>query len=375
MNDLVLLSYDYPPNDGGISRLAAAFSSGLAADGVAVEVCTLGGNATSEGLPRPELATVELPRSRIWREFALLRYLLSRPKNIRIITTVWNPEATLAWLLGRRNLYVLAHGNEVMPYPQGMTFRLKAWLRKKVLASARCVICNSRYTEHLVSSIAVDATTAVVNPGVDTAHFNVELTQDEARARLGLPQNKRLLLSVSRIDDYKGHDVVLDALVALTEEQRRQLHYVVAGKGGHLKALQRRASELGLEASISWLGFVADESLPLLYKAADLFVLCTREDKALRGVEGFGMVFLEAQAAGLAVVGTRAGGIPDAVREGRGGWLIDQDDSLAFGKHLETLLNRPEQVNEQGRLGQERARTECGWRQYTQNLLDVLEKY
>ncbi|GAA3535667.1 glycosyltransferase family 4 protein [Zobellella aerophila] len=375
MNNLILLSYDYPPNDGGISRLTAEFASGLAAEGLAIEVCTLDGSAIREGVVRPELATVELPRKKLWRELALLRYLLSRPKKSKIITTVWNPEATLAWLLGRKNLYVLAHGNEVMQYPQGLTFRLKAQLRKKVLAAARCVICNSRYTERLVRAIAPNAKTTVINPGVDIARFSIGLKQNEAKERLGLPQHKSLLLSVSRIDDYKGHDVVLDALVALPVEQRQRLHYVVAGKGSHLDALKRRASELGLEECISWLGFVSDEILPLLYRAADLFVLCTREDKAQRGVEGFGMVFLEAQAAGLAVVGTRAGGIPDAIQEGRGGWLIDQDNSRAFGKHLDMLLTKPEQVSEQGRLGLERARAECSWRHYTLNLLSVLEKY
>lgn len=374
-NNLILLSYDYPPNDGGISRLTAAFASGLAAEGLKVEICTLEGSTITEGLARPELPTVELPRKKGWRELVLLRYLLSRPQKSQIISTVWNPEATLAWLMGRRNLYVLAHGNEVMPYPNGLKFRLKAWLRKKVLASVRCVICNSRYTEKLVLDIAPNATTKVINPCVDITRFSVGLTQAEAREHLGLPKDGNILLSVSRIDEYKGHDVVLDALAALPAEQRRLLHYVVAGRGGHLEALKCRAEQLGLSDGISWLGFVADEALPLLYKAANLFVLCTREDKTQRGVEGFGMVFLEAQAAGLPVVGTRAGGIPDAIQEGRGGWLIEPDDSAALGLLLDTLISRHDAIASQGRLGMERARSECSWRHYTRHLQDVLENY
>lgn len=374
-NTTIILSYDYPPNDGGISRLTAAFASGLSVEGVEVEVCTLDGNPMKQGLARPDLTTVELPRKKGWREIGLIRYLLSKPKQSKIITTVWNPEASVAWLLGRRNLYVLAHGNEVMPYPDGLGFRIKDWLRKKVLTTARCVICNSLYTESLVNSLAPAAKTTVINPGVDCERFNIGLTQLQARLQLGLPPEKRVLLSVSRIDEYKGHDVVLEALTALTKEQRQYIHYVVAGKGNHLEALRRRSTELGLDQHISWLGFVADDKLPLLYKAADLFVLCTREDKTQRGVEGFGMVFLEAQAAGLAVIGTRAGGIPDAIREGNGGWLIEQDDSTALVSRLQILITKPDDISTQGGLGMKRTQNECTWHHYTQDLLRALENY
>lgn len=371
----IILSYDYPPNDGGISRLTAAFATELAAKGVDLEVCTLEGSTVKQGLARPNLRTVELPRKKGRREFQLLRYLLSRPKQGKFIATVWNPEATLAWLLGRRNLYILAHGNEVMSYPKGSRYLLRSWLRKKVLTSARCVICNSRYTEQLVLNIAPAIKTTIINPGVDCERFDIALTQEQACQQIGLPTDKRILLSVSRVDDYKGHDVVLNALAKLPSAQLQKLHYVVAGKGGHLETLKRRATEMGLNDNITWLGFVADEQLPVLYKAADLFVLCTREDKHQRGVEGFGMVFLEAQAAGLAVIGTRAGGIPDAIQEGEGGWLIKQDDTQELVKYLEKLITAPEDIREQGRLGRKRARNKCTWQHYTQDLLNVLEKY
>jgi phosphatidylinositol alpha-1,6-mannosyltransferase len=374
MNDkITLLSYDYPPNDGGISRLAAAFADGLAKNGQNIEVCTLDDSLVKKGLARPEIPTIELPRKKLWREMALLQYLLKQPRNTKIITSVWNPEATLAWLLGRRNLYVLAHGNEVLAYPSGAGFRVKNWLRKKVLCSARNVICNSRYTETLVRELAPEATTTIINPGVDTARFDVSLTQYEARFRLSLPTDKKLLLSVSRVDEYKGHDVVLQSLALLTTEQRKKLHYVVAGKGSHLEVLKREATKLGLDEHITWLGFVADESLPILYKAADLFVLCTREDKKQRGVEGFGMVFLEAQASGLAVVGTRAGGIPDAIKAEYGGWLIEQDDQVALKCHLENLIENPDAIANQGLKGLKRVQSECTWQHYTNQLLTVLE--
>lgn len=372
--DMKLLSFDYPPNDGGISRLTSVLAWELKKKGLNIEVCTLHAESGKDGLSRPDLPTVELPRRKFLRELGLLRYLMNLPRGCLLITTVWNPEATIAWLIGMSNLYVLAHGNEVMPYPSGLKYKIKGWLRKQVLASARYVICNSQYTEQLVHNISPSIKTTIINPGVDPQRFKIEHTQTQARELLGLPDNKRILLSVSRIDEYKGHEVVLRALSELSMEQRQVLHYVVAGKGSHLTELKRQATELGLDNIITWLGFVPDEVLPVVYRAADLFVLCTREDKVQRGVEGFGMVFLEAQAAGLPVIGTRAGGIPDAIEVGRGGWLIEKDDSNALCSMLETLVDQPEIFASQSKQGQKRVFSECSWNHYIQRLQNLLEK-
>lgn len=372
---LIILSYDYPPNDGGISRLTAAFAKQLADSGMNLEVCTLKADNVEQRLLRPELPTIELSRKKGLRELELIKYLISKPKQIKVITTVWNPEGTLALLLRRTNLYILAHGNEVMPYPKGPKYLLKSWLRKKVLTSARCVICNSQYTEQLVANISPNIKTEVINPGVDLENFATNITQAEARQALELPSDKSIVLSVSRIDDYKGHDIILDALASIPKEQLKSIHYVVAGKGGHLENLKHRANELQISDYISWFGFVADEDLPALYKAADLFILCTREDKQQRGVEGFGMVFLEAQAAGLAVVGTRTGGIPDAIKSNEGGWLIDQNDGQAVATYLKKLIDNPKEFYEQGNIGYKRVQNHCTWQHYTRALLTILEKY
>ena len=372
---LILLSYDYPPNDGGISRLTAAFATELAAKNIHIELCTLKAESRGQGLARPNLPTVELSRTKGKREIGLLRYLISKSKQDQFITTVWNPEGTLAWLLGHHNLYILAHGNEVMPYPTTRKYLLKSILRKKVLLSARCVICNSHYTEQLVKDIDTKIKTTVVNPGVDYERFNTSITKLQACQELGLATDKRILLSVSRVDEYKGHDVVLNALASLPKIELEQVQYVVAGKGRHLDTLKQLAVELGVSENITWLGFVNDEQLPKLYKAADLFSLCTREDKQQRGVEGFGMVFLEAQASGLPVIGTDAGGISDAISHGEGGWLIDQDDSQELMGYIKKLINSPDIISEQGKLGSKRIHNSCTWRHYTNDLLTILEKY
>ncbi len=372
MKPVLLLSYDYPPNDGGISRLCSAVAHELHARGRQMGVLTLEAPHIID-TSRPALPTYEVPRAKVWRELATARYLRQLGRDSCVVTGVWNPEATVAMLMGHRDLIVMAHGNEVMPYPQGPAFSFKTFLRRRTLSAARIVVCNSRYTESLVKAIVPGAPTTVITPGVDASRFTVKVNVQISRAKISLPVGKQLILSVSRVDAYKGHDVVLRALAALPNEVRANLHYAVAGKGTHLAELKRLTFQLGLEDMVTWLGFVPDNDLPALYGAADLFILCTREDLHRRGVEGFGMVFLEAQAAGIPVIGTRAGGIPDAIEPGNGGWLIDQDDVGAVQRLLTQLANDTAPFRTQGSLGQRRARTVSTWRHYVDQLLEVVD--
>lgn len=146
------ISYDYPPNDGGISWLVAEVTAGLDKRGHDVGVLTLDGRNRA-GPIRPEVATNQVAHSGRKRDFATYRYIRSLPDDAKLVASVWNPEGTLAWLVGRsRRLWIMAHGNEVMQYPNGIGFRLKKWLRHRVLASVEAVICNGRYTEGLVKT-------------------------------------------------------------------------------------------------------------------------------------------------------------------------------------------------------------------------------
>jgi phosphatidylinositol alpha-1,6-mannosyltransferase len=372
MNRIAVLSYDYPPNDGGISRLVCAAVGELARRGRGVEVLTLATDGRT-GPSRPTVPTREVPSGGLRRDLATFGYLRSLAADALVLTTVWNPEATLAWLARRTHLTVMAHGNEVMPYPVGRTWGLKDRLRRRILGAAHAVVCNSRYTERLVRDLNPGARTAIICPAVDATRFGGRHDAPATRTHFGLPTGKRLILSVSRLDAYKGHDVMLRALAQLPREARSRLHYAVAGRGSHLHVLQRLASELGISDCVSWLRFVADEALPELYASADLFALCTREDPQARGVEGFGMVFLEAQAAGVAVLGTKAGGIPDAIVEGEGGWLVPQDDVAAVAAHLERLARDVAPFQQQGALGRERVCRDATWEKYVDRLLAIME--
>ena len=184
-----------------------------------------------------------------------------------------------------------------------------------------------------------------------------------------------MLSSVSRIQEYKGHEVVLNALSHLPTSVRKNFVYLIAGKGPYEPALRAQVHRLGLSSNVRWLGFVPEGDLPNVYRASDLFVLCTREAVDNQQVEGFGLVFLEAQACGTPVVGTRTGGIHDAVCEGEGGWLIAQDNAEELKRILLNLARNPAAFRLAGLAGRRRVERECTWLQYTERFVTVLKSH
>jgi phosphatidylinositol alpha-1,6-mannosyltransferase len=120
---------------------------------------------------------------------------------------------------------------------------------------------------------------------------------------------------------------------------------------------------------------VPDEELPALYNAADLYVGASRRHDLL--VEGFGISLVEASASGLAVVGGRSGGVPDAVREGEGetGLLVDPDDPRAVAAGITTLLADDERRRRMGAAGRRAVETYYNWDRVARDLMAIDEEF
>ena len=177
---------------------------------------------------------------------------------------------------------------------------------------------------------------AVIPLGVDLEQFTPG-ARDEARARLGVPLDERLLLAVGRIEPLKGLDILIRALAQLNERQPAVLAIIggderAAADIGRLRAL---AEELGVGDAVRFLGSRPHEALPDYYRAADVVVVPSF-------YESFGLVAVEAMACGVPVVASRVGGLASTVADGRTGYLIAWRCPEPFAEKIEVLLrNEP----------------------------------
>jgi glycosyltransferase involved in cell wall biosynthesis len=150
-----------------------------------------------------------------------------------------------------------------------------------------------------------------------------------ARAALGLASQDLLLLTPARLHPQKRHADLLAAMALLVDRFPR-LRLLCAGGGPLADTLVALAASAGLEARVQFLGWRPD--LPRLYAACDLVVLCSE-------IEGLPLALLEAQAAGRAIVATRVGGVPEAVREDASALLVPSHDPAALAAAIEVLAS------------------------------------
>jgi phosphatidylinositol alpha-1,6-mannosyltransferase len=355
---MLIYSFDYPPNDGGISRLCYELARQWGAAGGDTLVLTQASPAQESPRP-PQVREIRTTAQRPRREWESFRTLV-RQRSVPVICGIWYPEGLIATLARVRPRIILAHGTELMPRPSQWRRTLWSRLQRWTLASADLVIANSEYTRRLALRMVPESNVVAISLGVDVRRFSPG-DRDAAKGRWGVA-GKTVISTVARLHEYKGHDTVLEALAALPRHNLSQLVYLIAGRGPDRPRLEARAKTLGVESVVRWLGYVAEEELPALYLASDLFVLCTRESK--HDVEGFGLAFLEAQACATPVIGTRTGGIPDAISEGQGGWLIEQDDARELGRMLAALVTDPAPFRRAGNEARARVVRECGWEHY-----------
>jgi phosphatidylinositol alpha-1,6-mannosyltransferase len=367
-NQFLLFAFEYPPVSGGISRLCAEIGTGLKRD--QVNGCVLTQDC-SESVHNDGLPEVRVTSKRPVREWRAFQWLRKQRRDTPVICGVWYPEGLIAYLAGMRPLVVLAHGAELLPTVDRWRRPLWKALQRRVLESASLVIANSEYTRQLVSRIAPNAAVENIPLAVDPQRF-APRDRDTEKKKYGV-LGKRVLCTVSRMYPYKGHDLVLRTIARLVPAERDRVVYLVVGKGPYEPALKRLAVELGVESNVHWLGFVAEDELPHVYSASDLFVLCTRDAPEQRSVEGFGLVFLEAQSCGTPVVGTRTGGIPAAIQDGVGGWLIEQDDQAALAEIIRTLIHSPDLIWAAGIQARQRILRECTWDHYMLRFSPLLQ--
>lgn len=339
---LGMIAPEFPPDLGGMAELAGGLAQALAASWE-LDLFTL----PRRGLPavsfaqHPDLSLV------FARDAARLE---------RAGVAAWLAmNAGLAPLAGHLSapFFTYFHGNDFLqpwlpcgpalferlrrPYLGIVRHALRRAALRRALPRVRHVFTNSRNTARLITErLGVEpGRIGVVAPGVGEDFFQPHESPSGGPLRL---------LTVARLTRYtarKNVDGVLEAIALL--RGKLDLRYTVAGDGDDRPRLERLASALGLAGQVRFAGRVEREELLACYRDADLFVLTPRA--TANDVEGFGIVYVEAAASGVPVLGSRAGGATDAIEEATNGLLIDDASPAAIAAGIERFAAERERFS------------------------------
>ena len=367
------------------------------------EVCRRIGNTTvltrkTEGCPKQEMVEgidvrrVRLERWSFLRPESLLIYtgltvqMLLHSLRIRpgvIIAACVLPEGLVANIIGKIfgiPTLILAHGEEITTWGRTshltsrrqITSSLKQYFLWGTYKKADQIVANSEFTQQLLISGGVSPDkVAVVHPGTDPQRFTPRPKNKKLLAQWKL-EGRKVLLSIGRLTRRKGQDMVIRALPTILQAIPEAV-YLIVGTGDYETELKKMVCSLGLDSHARFLEEVADEFLPEIYNLADVFLMPNR---VLTGndVEGFGIVFLEAGASAIPVIGGQSGGVPDAIIDGETGILVDGNSPIDIAKAAIRILQNHHLAEQMGQAARTRVCEKLTWDHSAEKIRNLLNQ-
>ncbi len=264
---------------------------------------------------------------------------LQRQERFDVIHVHWlipfGPVVGLLRRLTKFRYIITAHGTDVFPFAegQGLTHHLLGWIHRIfTVPAADRIVAVSRALEaallHWIPAIPPDK--LCLGPmGFDSSLFSPAVATGTRRA------GPRLVF-VGRLVEVKGVRYLIDA-VDILRNRGVAVELRICGDGPLRRLLEEQVARLALSNSVRFEGHVAHDALPAVFYRADVFV-GPSVSTSLGEAEGFGLTFLEAQAAGLPVIGTDVGGIPDVIVDGQSGLLVTEKDAGAIAQSVLQLM-------------------------------------
>jgi phosphatidylinositol alpha-1,6-mannosyltransferase len=199
-----------------------------------------------------------------------------------------------------------------------------------------------------------------IAPGISIDHFvpgekNVGLLN-----KYNL-QNKLVIICVGRLVHRKGQDRLIQAMPKIVN-QLSNAHLVIVGEGPRGAHLKKLVAKNQLENSVTFVGRVSYDQLPMYLQLGDVFAMPARSRFFGLEVEGLGIVYLEASSCGLPVIAGASGGAPDAVLQGESGLVVDGNDPCAIASSVLTLLQDAELRGAMSKRGREWAQSQWSWK-------------
>ncbi|QSJ15472.1 glycosyltransferase family 4 protein [Nostoc sp. UHCC 0702] len=332
----------FPKTPGGLERYIYELTHSLAANQDQVELCGVGLPEIELNVPI-KLTNLASPDTAIWQRLWSIRTNFQK-------TRVSKPDAI--------NLHFALYSFpilDILPKGVPITFnfhgpwasesqqetidnKLSLFLKRQLIEKRtynscdRFIVLSKAFGKILHQDYQVPWSKIHVIPGgVNIDWFKPNLSSQEACQQLNWPDNRRILFTSRRLVNRTGVDKLLQAIASI-KPKIPDVWLAVAGRGHMQATLEQQARDLGLENNVKFLGFLADEQLPIAYQAAELTIMPSQS------FEGFGLAVLESLACGTPVLCTPIGGMPEILLPFSPELITASTEASAIAEKLEQIL-------------------------------------
>ncbi len=379
---LIILAHHMLPWRGGVERYMYELSCALRDCGEELVVIATDCEGATDFDSGSHLTIERVPAKSRWQAVQALAAAATDYVNgnsfdesvTTILAGTWKPEGLAGWLVQRRTglpYVVIAHDREAVRTGHNI---LKWATQHLVIRGAAGGAAVSHYAASVLQCRGLsEEQIALVYGGVNPRAFAVN-EQDVAELRAHLSdRGQPILLTVSRLVYSKGHSQVIAALPQVLE-QVGEVKYVIVGTGEEKENLQQLVKQEGLSEFVTFWGGVTDAELGALYHAADLFIMPSRDMNG-KSREGLGLTYLEAGLCGLPAIGSRSGGIPDAIVDGETGLLVNPEDAAQIANAIIRLISDEAIAQRLGQNAGRRVLDDFTWERVAERFQAALKRW
>ena len=373
MNKTLLFTIDFPPNFGGVANYYREICEHLPSDKIVVLTIRddrAGENRKFYKIYRKNLLT----KLAIWPKwlpsFWHLYKIIKKEKIKTVLVGQVLPLGTVAMILSKImkfNYIVLTHSFDILIAQKS---KRKKCLLKKILKNAKNITANSNFTKQKLVDLGIKKNKiTIVYPCPYFKPPANEKIKNDLIKKYNL-ENKKIILTIGRMVERKGADMVIKSIPKIKTEIKNIVYIIAGGNAYYKKDLVELSKKFSVNDRIIFMPNAKDEEIKALYDLCDLFIMPCRQIN--EDVEGFGIVFLEANCFNKPVIGGKSGGAMEAIIDNETGLLVNPLNLDEISNAIIKLLNNKNLTEKFGIAGRQRAEQEFNWKKQTEKLKILL---
>ena len=360
---ITILTQLFPPKWLGGAEIAAYnIAKNLVQNGHEVQVITLSDQSFYQKREEagfiihqvPQLKTRFLGVIIFWLKILFLLKKIN-PEIIHVQSIAIGVPAFLAKKIFKKPYIVYCRGSDVyLPWPR------KSLISSVVLRNADSVIALTEDMKRKIQEIWGIKTEVIPN-GIVVERFK-GLSKEDGRLKFGFEKEEKIIIFVGTLKKVKGIKYLIEAM-NIVVENNPEAKLILIGDGEEKEELKKIVQELNLGEKVTFLGRKFNEEIPGYMVASDVFVLPSLS-------EGFPVTILEAMAAGLPIIATKVGGVPEIIKENDNGFLVEPQNSLQIAEKILLLFQNENLRQKISQNNQEKAKN-YSWSEVVKNLEKV----